>query len=80
MPYHEFFWTERARQKLLDNGLSVDEVEFAVLNARKRTISESSGRPAYIGETPSGAVLFVAFEVIDAVTISVVTAFTIREF
>ena len=29
MPYHEFFWTRRAVQKVLDNGLTVDEVEYA---------------------------------------------------
>ena len=77
MPYHEFFWTRRAVQKVLDNGLTVDEIEYAVLNARKRTVSDSSGRPAYIGESPSGDLLFIAFEALDPVLISIVTAFRI---
>lgn len=79
MPYHEFFWTRRAVQKVLDNGHTVDEVEFVVLNARKRTVSDTSGRPAYIGASPSGDRLFVAFEMLDPVLISVVTAFKIGD-
>lgn len=77
MPHHEFFWTERAIQKVQDNGLTVPEVEYAVRNSTRRDLSESSHRPLYIGWTPSGERICVPFEEIDAVVISPVTAFRI---
>jgi hypothetical protein len=67
MPYHEFLWLDVAIRKIRDNGLTVEEVEHAVLRARLAVISDSSGRPGYKGRTPSGEVIFVAFEVIDPV-------------
>lgn len=80
MPFHEFFWTAIAIQKIEDNGLTVDDVEFAVLRTRYLDKSRSSGRPAYKGRIPSGEWISVAFEFVDAVVISVVTAYHIRRF
>ncbi len=49
MPYHEFLWLDVAIRKIRDNGLTVEEVEHAVLRARLAVISDSSGRPGYKG-------------------------------
>lgn len=75
MPHHEFFWTARAIQKIGDNDLTVDEVEYAVLNAKKAGWSDNGNRPAYTGLTPSGELVFIPFEYIDELTIQVITAF-----
>jgi hypothetical protein len=77
MPYHEFFWTERALEKLTDNGLSREEVEFAVEHADYDGFYRSSGRPVYAGPAPDGRRNLVVYAEIDAVLISVVTAFEI---
>jgi hypothetical protein len=61
MPHHEFFWTNRAIEKIGDNGLTSSEVESAVRVARRREIS-STGHPGYRGRTPSGELIFVVFE------------------
>jgi uncharacterized DUF497 family protein len=77
MPFHEFFWTATAIRKIEDNGLTVRDVEYAVLRAKGLVASRSSGRPACKGRTPDGALIFVTFEIIDSVLISVVTAYRI---
>jgi uncharacterized DUF497 family protein len=79
MPYHEFFWTERAEQKVEDNGLSVEEVEYAVLHSHESTRSNSSGRPAYVGELPDGRGILVIYDEIDELMISVITAVRIYD-
>jgi uncharacterized DUF497 family protein len=78
VPYHEFLWLDWNIQKISDNGLTVAEVEYVVLNAREQVESRSSGRNMYIGLTPSGDLIAVPFEELDAVLIQVVTAFKIR--
>jgi hypothetical protein len=79
MPYHEFHWAARAIQKIVDNGLTAEEVEYAVLNAHESTRSNTTGRPAYVGELGDGRGLFVVYEKIDATKIAVVTAYMIYE-
>lgn len=76
MPYREFFWTVRALQKIEDNGLTVADVEHAVLcSSGPAEVSRSSGRLTYSGPTISGETVFVVFEELDAVQIMVITAF-----
>jgi uncharacterized DUF497 family protein len=78
MPYHEFFWTKRAIRKIGEHGLTTRDVEFVVLKTKRApVVSKSSGDPAYIGRTPSGEMIFVVFQYIDAVQIMVVTAYPI---
>jgi hypothetical protein len=79
MPHHEFLWTARTIEKIEDNGLTVEEVEYSVLNAHESTKSNRSGQPAYIGELVDGRGVFVVYEKIDATKIAVVTAFKIYE-
>lgn len=79
MPYHEFFWTDVAVEKVERNGLSLSEVEQAVIGANAAETSRSSGRKLYRGEIDPGDIIIVVFEEIDELTIRVVTAFRIYE-
>jgi hypothetical protein len=75
MPHHEFLWTDRAIEKVEDNGLTVEEVEYAVRNAYRREESRNSPRDVFLGFTPSGERICVPFDEVDAVVIAPVTAF-----
>ncbi len=77
MPLHEFLWSARAIQKVEDNGLTVEEVEYAVLTSHRTDRSRSSGRKMYFGCTPAGEEIAVPFDEFDAVVIQVVTAYRI---
>jgi hypothetical protein len=73
-------WTETALRKIEEHDLTKADVEYAVLKTRQRAVpSRSSGNPAYFGRTPSGDLIFVVFEYIDAVQILIVTAFPIED-
>jgi hypothetical protein len=78
MPYHEFFWTRRAVQKVQDNNLTTQDVEFAVLKGRDRGFSRVSGLPLYLGRSRDGRKVIVVFQKIDATQIAVVTAFVVK--
>jgi uncharacterized DUF497 family protein len=78
MPYHEFVWTERAIDKIDQHGLTVAEVEYAVLRCRgPKQASRDSGLPLYIGRTQDGTQIVVVFEELHATQIVVVTAYPI---
>lgn len=79
MPYHEFLWIPRAIEKVTDNGLSVEDVEFVVHQAFSEDVSRTSGRPIYLGETSDGRVVCVVYDAVVEVLISVVTAYVIAE-
>jgi hypothetical protein len=67
---------------IADNGLSQDEVEDVLYDPRsRRVISNSSSRPAMIGETSTGKTIIVVYERHDAagfVTLRPVTAYEIE--
>jgi uncharacterized DUF497 family protein len=77
MPHHEFLWTRRAIEKVEDNGLTIQDVEYAVCNAFIREKSRNSDREVFIGDTPSGERICVPFDEVDAVVIAPVTAYRI---
>jgi len=54
MPYfHVFLWDELNDEHIAEHGITKEEFEFVVLDARQAEvqISRSSGRPMVIGET-----------------------------
>jgi uncharacterized DUF497 family protein len=78
MPYHEFIWTPHVIEKVSNHGLTVDEVEYVMLNARGVPMeSRSSGRPMYTGYTRFGELLAVIFELIDDTSVLIITAYKI---
>ena len=79
MPVHTFLWTKFSVCKIEDNGLTVNDVEHAVLNDYGPRVSRSSGRSAYVGPALDGRTVFVVYEPIDAVLIMPITAFYVGE-
>ena len=56
----------------------LDDVEHVVKNPSEKLISDSSGRLAVKGYTPDGRYIFVAYELLDDITVLVVTAYEIE--
>lgn len=66
MPYYFFHWTDEIVEHLGDNGVTPEEFEMVVQDFRsKRTTSHRTGRPAVVGVTDEGRVLFCVFDWID---------------
>lgn len=66
MPVYFFHWTAEIVEHLADNDVTPEEFEAVVEDHRSRmTTSESTGRPARIGMTDEGRILFCVFDWID---------------
>ena len=66
MPVYFFHWTAEIVDHLADNDVTPEEFEAVVQDDRSRiTASDSTGRPARIGVTDEGRVLFCVFDWID---------------
>ena len=64
MPYFDLFlWDEQNEDHLAQHGVTREEFEFVVLNAKKAQTSRSTGRPTVIGITESGRTLCCLYEV-----------------
>lgn len=65
MPSILIIWNDEIEEYLLQHGVSVDEFEEVVLNARKVERSRTSGRPIVFGQTSTGRFLACVFEYLD---------------
>lgn len=65
--------------KVRQHGLTVDDVENAIIDPVSYGISRSSGLPILWGLAIDGRLIIVAYEEIDEFTIRPVTAWTDRE-
>lgn len=66
MPVYFFHWTAEIVEHLAENDVTAEEFEAVVQHNRSRvTTSDSTGRPARIGVTDEGRVLFCVFDWID---------------
>jgi hypothetical protein len=66
MPIYFFHWTDAIVQHLADNDVTPEEFEAVVQDPRSRAAtSQSTGRPARIGMTEDGRILFCVFDWID---------------
>ncbi|WP_339888471.1 hypothetical protein [Rhodopirellula europaea] len=66
VPHYFFQWTSEIVQHLAEHGVSPDDFEAIVMDdASEVTFSRSSGRPARIGVTDDGRVLFCVFDWVD---------------
>jgi uncharacterized DUF497 family protein len=61
------------------HGLTIEDVEEALVNAASEGMSESTGRPCVWGCTLEDIYIFVVYEVIDQDMIRVVTAYEATE-
>jgi hypothetical protein len=66
MPIYFFNWTAEIVEHLADNDVTPEEFEMVVQDDRSElVISRSTGRPARIGVTDDGRILFCVFDWID---------------
>lgn len=78
MPYfHVFLWDGENDSHIAAHGVTTDEFEYVVLNARTKEFSHSSGRPIVFGETASGRRLACIYEEIDDIMCYPITAYDI---
>ncbi len=80
MPWYDFFWSDEPEDNveyIAQHDLTPDEVEHVVKNPSEKLISDSSGRLAVKGYTPDGRYIFVAYELLDDITVLVVTAYEV---
>lgn len=76
----DFIWDEEPGgnvDHIAEHGLTPEDVIHAFHHVERYTTSRSSGRPALIGETPDGELIFVAYTRIDEMTVYVDTAYRI---
>jgi hypothetical protein len=79
MPYFDFRWTDEIAEHLAEHDVTKAEFEEAVSNAKRRSISRSTGRPCCWGETAAGRQLFCVYENLDDMTIIPVTAYDVSD-
>ncbi len=81
MPWWQFIiWNDDPGEnvdKISQHGLTIEDVEYVLMNPAKHVTSKSSGRPAVYGYTPDGDYIFVVYEEIDNVTIEPITAYIV---
>lgn len=65
-------------QHIAEHGISKQEVEDVLENPHGIEVSRSSGLPIAFGETSTGRILAVVFEVIDEDTVYPVTAYEVE--
>lgn len=88
MPHYEFLWNDEPggnTDKCARHGLNKDDVEHVVMNpvhrkrAKRSGRSRSSGRPIAEGLTLDRRYIVVVYEMVDPVTVNVVTVFELQE-
>ena len=64
-------------QHIAEHGLSIDEVEEVLLAADELLASHTSSRPIVFGETSTGKLIAVVFDIVDEdpMTVYPVTAY-----
>ena len=81
MPWWQFIiWNDDPGEnvdKISLHGLTIEDVEYVLMNPKRRVTSKSSGRPAVYGYTPDGDYIFVVYEEVDDVTIEPITAYIV---
>ena len=82
MPWFDFIWDDGEEgnvEHIAEHGLTPEDVEEVVQNPRSTDKSRSSGRPVATGYTPDGRYVFVVYELMDDVTVYVVSAYEVDE-
>ena len=66
MPHYFFHWTNEIVEHLAENDVTPEEFEQVVTDSRSKvTVSRSTGRPARLGVTEEGRLLFCVYDWID---------------
>jgi hypothetical protein len=78
MPYFDFFWTDRALDKISQHGISEFDFERIVMNPHSNDVSRSSGHELAFGFVDNRLVC-CNYEMLDTTTVFPITAFFIGE-
>ena len=81
MPWYDFIWNEEVGGNVLhiaEHGISVEDAESIVCRPLAAGLSRKTGRPMAIGTTSEGLLAVVVYELIDDVTVYVITAFEVN--
>jgi uncharacterized DUF497 family protein len=62
-----------------EHGLTIEDVEYVLANPVSETVSRSSKLPCCFGYTPDGIYIIVVYELVDEMTLYVVTAYEVDE-
>jgi uncharacterized DUF497 family protein len=80
--WQQIIWDEEPGgnvEHIEEHGLTVDDVEHVLAEAKKEEISRSSGLPCVFGSAPDGRHIIVVYERVDEDTIYPVTAYEVPE-
>jgi hypothetical protein len=82
MPYEAAIWDmdddpEGNVIHCAEHGVTKDEFEEVLVNAKDFDVSQSSGYPVAFGDTSTGKHLMVVFEEIDDTTVYPITAYEV---
>ena len=64
---------------IAEHGLDIEDIEEVLANPTSEGVSKSSGLPCVWGYSLEGVFIIVVYELIDEVTIRVVTAYDVPE-
>ncbi len=82
MPWKDIVWNHEEGgnvDHIAENGLSIGDVEYVVMNPDRYGKSRSSGRPVLFGYTEGGDYVCAIYEEIDDVTVYPVTAYVLED-
>ena len=80
MAWFEFIWTDIARDKIAQHGISQDQFEYAFTEFWSEGTSRTSGRPLRVGPTSDGRLITMIFEWLEnGITVEPITAFETDE-
>jgi hypothetical protein len=75
MPWLHAIFTDLAREKLVEHGISESEVEQVLQEANEYTTSRSTGMPLAQGWTDAGRWIVIIYRELDEITAEVITAY-----
>lgn len=77
MPHFEFIWDGENDAHIAEHGVTIDEAEYVVKNPVELEIRKRYGRTYAYGFSQTRKFLKVVYEVVDDLTLYVVTAYEV---
>ena len=80
MPWYDFIWNFEPGgnvSHIIDHGIAIEDAEAIVCSPIATGFSRATGRPMATGRTADGRLAVVVYELIDSVTVFVITAFEV---
>lgn len=78
MPFFDFVWTEHNEEHIAEHGVTPHEASEVVCAPEFETIDPRNGRSVAFGETSNGKYLKVVYELLDDLTVYVITAYEVE--